>query len=230
MATNRNQFEEFSESVIVKSFGSIRVLVADDHQIVLQGLKTILQDSGLNVVAEAADGQEAVRLARELEPDLAILDIAMPLKNGIDAAAEISKACPQTRTILLTMHSEDRYVLEALRAGVRGYVLKSRAATEVIRAIRDVVDGSIFLSPTVSQALVGAYLQSAGSGFENLTPREIQVLRLVAEGKTTKEIAAILGVNVKTADTHRTNLMHKLDLHSSTDLVHYAIRRGLVQP
>ena len=229
MAISINHPEEFPVRAGMKPQTMLRVLLADDHQIVLQGLKSVLQDGGFNVVAEAVDGRDAVHLARELHPDVAVLDIAMPMMNGIDAAVEIAKTSPSIKVVLLTMHSEDRYILEALRAGVRGYVLKSRAASEVIQAIRDVCEGSIFLSPTISRAIVEVYLHSSGSGFENLTPREVQVLRLVAEGKTTKEVAAVLGVNVKTADTHRTNLMRKLNLHSSTELVHYAIRRGLVQ-
>jgi two-component system, NarL family, response regulator NreC len=209
---------------------ALRILVADDHQIFLRGLKGILEQGGYTIVAEAADGREAVRLASECKPDIAILDIGMPHMNGIEAATEIGKVLPLTKTILLTMHSEDRYVLEALHAGIRGYVLKSRTATEVILAIRDVQRGGIFLSPDVSRAIVDAYLDKSKTNYETLTPREVEVLRLVAEGKTTKEVASILGVSVKTADTHRMNVMHKLDMHSSAELIHYAIRRGLVQP
>jgi two-component system, NarL family, response regulator NreC len=209
---------------------NLRILLADDHQIFLHGLKSILQQGGFTVAAEARDGQEAVRQALECKPDIAILDIGMPNMNGIEATIEISKALPLTKIILLTMHSEDRYVLEALHAGVRGYVLKSRTAAELIHAIRDVQRGGIFLSPDVSRAIVDAYLDKSKTSYETLTPREVEVLRLVAEGKTTKEIASVLGVSVKTADTHRMNLMHKLDMHSSAELIHYAIRRGLVQP
>ena len=207
----------------------LRVLVADDHPIVLKGMLTILREGGLTVVGEAANGQDAIRLAIDQQPDVAILDISMPGINGIEAAKEINKVAPHTKIVLLTMHSEDRYLLEALRAGIRGYVLKTRAITELLQAIRDVYKGNIFLSPDVSRALVQAYLGKAGAGVENLTPREVEVLRLVGQGKTSKEIAAILGITMKTADTHRTNLMHKLDMHSSAELIHYAIRRGLVQ-
>lgn len=209
---------------------SPRILVADDHEIFLQGLKGILQQEGFTIVGEAADGREAVRQALMCTPDVAILDIGMPRMNGIDAAVEIIKALPRTRIVLLTMHTEDRYVLEALRSGIQGYVLKSRTGTEVIQAIRDVSRGGLFLSPDVSRTVVDAYLDRSKTGSESLTPREVEVLRLVGEGKTTKEIASVLGVSVKTADTHRMNLMHKLDMHSSAELIHFAIRRGLVQP
>jgi DNA-binding NarL/FixJ family response regulator len=209
---------------------SLRILVADDHEIFLHGLKGILQHSGFTIVAEAADGREAVRQALEHKPEVAVLDIVMPEINGIEAAIEITKALPDTKIILLTVHSEEQYVLEALRAGIRGYVLKSRASTEVIQAIREVSRGGVFLSPDVSRSIVDAYLDKSKSGSETLTPREIEVLRLVAEGRTTREIAAQLGVSVKTADTHRMNILRKLDMHSTAELIHYAIRRGLVQP
>jgi two-component system, NarL family, response regulator NreC len=221
--SSENVREEYKESGL-----QLRLTVADDHEIFLRGLKSILSQAGFAVVAEAADGQEAIRQAIEHKPDIAILDIGMPNKNGIEAANEIIKTLPDIKIILLTVHSEDRYVLEALHAGIRGYVLKSKAATQVINAIRDVQNGGIYLSPDVSRAIVDAYLEK--TGYETLTPREMEVLRLVGEGKTTKEIAAILGVSVKTADTHRMNVMHKLDLHSSAELIHYAIRRGLVTP
>jgi DNA-binding NarL/FixJ family response regulator len=206
-----------------------RILVADDHELVRQGLRMILEKHGFKVVAEAPDGQAAIREALEQQPDVVILDIAMPLMNGIEAAIEISKVLPRTKVVLLTMHSEDQYVLEALRAGIRAYVLKSRAATEVIQAVRDVCEGNIFLSPSVSSAIVRGYLTKTSNGVDTLTAREVQVLRLVAEGKTTKEIASLLGISVKTADTHRTNIMHKLGVHSSAELIHYAVRRGILQ-
>jgi two-component system, NarL family, response regulator NreC len=229
LSDTREEKSEFSEAVFGRR-SPLRVLIADDHEIFIRGLKGILESSGLTIVAEASNGQEAVRLAAESKPDVAILDLGMPYMNGIEAAAEIRKLLPRTHVILLTVHSEDRYVLEALHAGVRGYVLKSRTASEVIFAIRDVQRGGIYLSPEVSRTIVDAYLDKGKPGPANLTPREMEVLRLVGEGKTTKEVASLLGVSVKTADTHRMNMMHKLDLHSSAELIHYAIRQGFVKP
>ena len=213
-----------------KAERSVRILVADDHQIVLQGLKTILDREGFDIVGEASDGREAVARAVELQPDLVVLDIGMPLMTGIEAAAEIRRSVPSAKLILLTVHTENQYILEALRSGIRGYVLKSRAAGELIEAIQEILKGKIYLSPGISQTVVEAYLQQSPGERESLTRRELQVLQLVAEGKTTKEIAATLGVSVKTADSHRSNIMHKLGMHSVADLVRYAIRRGLVQP
>ncbi len=213
-----------------KAEGPVRVLVADDHEIVLQGLKTILDREGFEIVGEAADGREAVSRAIQVHPDLVVLDIGMPVMTGIEAATEIRKSVPSAKLILLTVHTENRYILEALRSGVRGYVLKSRAAGELIEAIQEVLKGKIYLSPGISQTVVEAYLQQSAGESELLTRRELQVLQLVAEGKTTKEIATSLGVSVKTADSHRSNIMHKLKMHSVADLVRYAIRRGLVQP
>ncbi|MBI4609185.1 MAG: response regulator transcription factor [Candidatus Rokubacteria bacterium] len=208
----------------------LRILLADDHQIVRQGLKAILEREGFGIAGEAADGHEAVRLAREVSPDVAVLDLAMPLLNGLGAAREIHPASPRTRTILLTMHTEDQYILEALRAGFKGIVLKSQAAADLVQAIREVSRGGIYLSPGVSRAVVEAYRAKTELVADPLTPREQEVLQLIAEGKTTKEIATLLGVSVKTAESHRTRLMDKLDIHETASLVRYAIRRGLVEP
>jgi two-component system, NarL family, response regulator NreC len=208
----------------------VRVLVADDHEIVLQGLKTVLDREGFEIVGEASDGAQAVALAVELRPDLIVMDISMPVMTGIEAAAQIRRSVPDAKLLLLTVHTENRYILEALRSGIRGYVLKSRAASELIEAIQEILNGRVYLSPGISQTVVEAYLQQNNTDTESLTRRELQVLQLVAEGKTTKEIAAALDVSAKTADSHRSNIMHKLNLHSVADLVRYAIRRGLVQP
>lgn len=208
----------------------LRILLADDHQIVRQGLRALLEREGFDVAAEASDGLEAVRLARDLQPDVAVLDIAMPLLNGLDAAREVLKGSPRTKAILLTMHAEDHYVLEALRAGVSGYVLKTKAAGDLVRAIREVAGGAIYLSPGVSRAVVQAYRAKSDLPPDPLTPRERQVLQLIAEGKRTKEIAALLGVSVKTAESHRTRLMEKLNIHETASLVRYALQRGLIQP
>ncbi len=213
-----------------KAAQPVRILVADDHQIVRQGLRTILDREGFDIVGEAPDGREAVSWAVELQPDVVVLDIGMPVMTGIEAAAEIRKSVPSAKLVLLTVHTENRYVLEALRSGARGYVLKSRASGELVEAIHEVLEGRMYLSPGISQTVVEAYLQQSTGESESLTRRELQVLQLVAEGKTTKEIAASLSVSVKTADSHRSNIMHKLNMHSVADLVRYAIRRGLVQP
>ncbi|HEV2500084.1 MAG TPA: response regulator transcription factor [Terriglobia bacterium] len=208
----------------------IRILLADDHEVVREGFKSILERQGYEVVGEAPDGLEAVRLAEKLKPQLAILDLAMPLLNGIEATRQILRVSPQTKTILLTMYKENQYVLEALRAGVAGYVLKTKAAKDLVQAIRQVSKGIAYLSPEVSQTLVDVYRSGGEILSEPLTARERQVLQLVAEGKTTKEVASLLDVSVKTAETHRANLMKKLDIHETAGLVRYAIRTGLIHP
>lgn len=210
----------------------LKILLADDHQIVRQGLKALLEQEGFSVVAEASNGQEAVTKARELEPDVAVLDVSMPIMNGLLAAEEIRRSSgTKVRVVLLTVHTESQYVLQALRAGVRGYVLKSKAAENLIQAITDVSNGLTYLSSGVSEAVVEAYLtKQEGGPVEHLTSRELQVLQLVAEGKTTKEIASLLGISFKTAESHRTRIMEKLDIHETAGLVRYAIRRGVIQP
>jgi len=209
---------------------SLHILLADDHLIVRQGLKVLLEREGFNVVGEASDGREAVRLAQELCPDIALLDLTMPLLNGIDAGRAMLQASPKTKIVLLTMHTEDHYVLEALRAGIKGYILKTKAAEELVEAIQEVSRGKLYLTPGVSEAVVQAYLAKTELPPEPLSPREREVLQLVAEGKTTKEVAVVLGISVKTAESHRTRIMEKLDIHETASLVRYAIRRGLVQP
>jgi DNA-binding NarL/FixJ family response regulator len=208
----------------------MRILLADDHPILLEGLSSLLQRQGFQVVGVAADGREAVRLARELRPDVAVLDLTMPVLNGLEAAREIQSSLLARATVLLTLHDEDDYVLEALRAGVKGYVLKSQAPRDVAEAIREAARGGIYLSPGISRVVVDAYLSKREPRADPLSRRERQVLQLVAEGKTTKEIAQALEVSVKTADSHRTRLMKKLGIHETAGLVRYAIRRGLVQP
>ncbi len=206
-----------------------RVLLADDHALIRQGLKALLEKQGIQVVTEASDGQEAVRLAEKAQPEIAILDITMPLLNGVDAARQLMKQVPKTKVILLTQHDEDQYVTEALRAGVKGYVLKSQAAEDLIHAIREVCKGSVYLSPSISRAVVDAYLSKTYVAADPLSTRERQVLQLVGEGKSTKDIALHLGISVKTAESHRARLMRKLDIHETASLVRYAIRRGLIQ-
>lgn len=207
-----------------------RILLADDHVIVRQGLKALLEREGFDVVGEASDGHEAGRLARELSPDVAILDLAMPSLNGIETGRAISRACPPVRTIALTVHTESHYVLAALEAGFSGYVLKSQAAAQLVRAIQEVLRGAIYLSPGISRVVVDASLRKTKPVEDPLTSRERQVLQLVAEGRTTKQIAKLLGVSAKTAESHRTRIMTKLSIHETAGLVRYAIRQGLIQP
>ena len=207
-----------------------QVLLADDHQIVRQGLRGLLEEAGFQVVAEAADGHEALRLAAARpRPDVAVLDLAMPLLNGVDAARALLRGSSKLKVILLTMHTDEPYVLEALRAGVSGYVVKTQAAEDLVRAIQEVERGAVYLSPTVARGLVDV-CRGKGGPANPLSHRERQVLQLIAEGKSTKEVAALLGVSVKTAESHRTHIMSKLDVHETASLVRYAIRSGLVQP
>ena len=208
----------------------IFVLLADDHQMTRDGLGAFLMQQGFKVNSNASNGQEAVRLAGELQPDVAVLDLAMPIVNGLEAAREIQKISPKTKTIFLTMHNENHYILEALRSGAKGFVTKTHAAEDLVQAIRDAVRGKMYLSPEVSRAVVEAYQAKEALPMDPLTPRERQVLQLVAEGKTTKEAAVTLQISVKTAETHRTRIMEKLNVHETAGLVRYAIRRGIIQP
>ncbi len=207
-----------------------RILLADDHQIVRQGFKALLEREGLPVVAEATNGREAVELAQALNPDVAVLDLSMPVLNGLEAAREILQACPRTRVVLLTMHTEEHQIAAALRIGIRGYLVKTQAAEDLVQAIRDVARGEIYLSPGVSRVVVEAHLAGADRLEDPLTPRERQVLQLVAEGKTSKEVAALMGLSVRTAEFYRTRIMEKLDIHDTAGLVRYAIRQGIIQP
>jgi two-component system response regulator NreC len=193
-----------------------------------EGVKALLEREGMDVVGDAENGREAVRLVRERRPDVAALDMNMPVMNGLDAAREIGKSAPKTRVVMLTMFTERSYVLEALRAGVRGYVVKAQAASELVGAIRQAMGGTIYLSPEVSEVVIDALTRPA-SPPDPLTGRERQVLQLVAEGRTTKGIASVLGVSAKTAESHRSHIMRKLDIHATAGLVRYAIRRGLIK-
>jgi DNA-binding NarL/FixJ family response regulator len=208
----------------------IHVLLADDHQMVREGLKSLLEKEGYQVNAEASDGREAVRLAVEMCPEVAILDIAMPVLNGLDAAREIVQRSPSTKAILLTMHAEKGYVLEGLRAGIKGFVTKTHAKEDLVRAIRDALKGMTYLSSEVSEAVVEAYRAHEELSRDPLTPRERQVLQLIAEGRSSKEVASTLNISVNTAETHRSRILEKLDIHEVAGLVRYAIRRGLIRP
>ncbi|MBI5443844.1 MAG: response regulator transcription factor [Deltaproteobacteria bacterium] len=211
-----------------------RVLLADDHGIVRKGLRSLLEsEPEVRVVAEATDGKEAVRLAEELEPDVVIMDIAMPLLNGIEATARITKARPDTRVIVLSMHSDESYLARALTAGAKGYLLKESAEEVLVRAVETVMSGRPFFSPEISKFLMDDYvrqLEQRGpqDSFDLLTDREKEILQLLAEGKTNKDVAVLLELSVYTVETHRTNLMKKLGLHNTAEIVLYAVRRKLV--
>ena len=212
-----------------------RILLADDHDIVRKGLRYLLdRRSGLEVVGEAVDGRQAVKLAEELGADIVIMDIGMPLLNGIDAAAAIVKKNPRTRIIILSMHSDEDYVLRALTAGVKGYLLKDTVEVDLIRAIETVQKGRTFFSPDITEVLLEDYvrqLQDRGlqDSYDLLTQREKETMQLLAEGKSNKEVATVLDVSPLTVDTHRSNLMQKLSLHSTAEIVLYAVRKKLIQ-
>ena len=205
----------------------IRILLADDHVMFRQGLRVLLEQAGMSVIGEASDGQEALRLAHEHTPDVAVLDIAMPSLNGLETARRLRETLPQTKIVLLTMHTEEPYVLEALQAGAVGYVLKTQAAGDIVQAIRDALEGAMYLSARVAHTVVQAYLTRSAHSPDPLTSREREIVQRIAEGQTTKEIAAALGLSVKTVESHRNSLMRKLDIHETATLVRYAIRRGL---
>ncbi|TMQ55454.1 MAG: response regulator transcription factor [Candidatus Eisenbacteria bacterium] len=209
---------------------STRVLIADDHALFRDGLKALLVAGEFEIVAEVENGQDAIREARRLHPDVAIVDIGMPGLNGVDAAREVLRVSPGTKVIVLTMHKDHIYIAESLRAGARGYVLKSRGAKELLEALREIVRGGIYLSPGLSQEVVESFLRGDKPPESPLSPREREVLQLVAEGKTTKEVAATLFISFKTVESHRQRIMSKLDLHETASLVRYAIRSGLIQP
>lgn len=197
---------------------------------VRQGLRTLLEREGFEVAGEASSGREAIELVQALKPDIAVLDLSMPILNGIDVAAEILRLCPGTRTILLTMHSEEHQVEAALRAGVRGYLLKTQAAEDLVRAVREVSRGEICLGSIVSRVFIDGYLAGTSRATAALAPRERQVLQLIAEGRTSKEIAVLLELTVRTAESYRSRIMEKLDIHNTAGLVRYAVRRGVVEP
>jgi two-component system response regulator NreC len=207
----------------------LSVILAEDHVLVRQGLRSLLDREDFAVVGEGSNGQEAVRLATEKQPDIAVLDLGMPLMNGLEAAQEIVRRSGRTKIVLLTRHDDDQYVLTALRLGVRGYVLKSQAVYDLVQAIRQVFRGEVYLSPGVSRAVVDAFLSKSEFPQDRLTARERQVVKLIGEGKTTKEAASFLGISTKTAESHRTRLMQKLDIHSTAELVRYAVRHGLIE-
>ncbi len=209
----------------------MRLLVADDHGIVRGGLKLLLdRQPGMEVVAEAADGAEAVELALRVRPDLCVLDQSMPLLTGLQATRQILAHAPEVAVLLLSMHDDERYVFEALKAGASGYVLKREADTDLVDAVRAVQRGEPFLTNAAERSLVRAWMEDKGAGpAEALTPREQEVLKLIAEAHTNREIGEVLHLSEKTVESHRANLLRKLGMRDRVELVRYAIRRGLVE-
>lgn len=209
------------------------IVLADDHQVVRKGIRALLEmEQDFQVVGEAGDGLEAVQLTLRLRPDVLVLDLMMPGLNGIDVARQVTKQVPQTRVVVLSMYASEDYVLEALRNGASGYVLKDASTSELVQAIRDVVTGRRYLSPPLAERAIDAYVrqtqESTLDPYETLTDREREVLHLAAEGLTSTEIAERLSLSPRTVETHRSNMMRKLGLRTQTDLVRYAIRRGII--
>jgi DNA-binding NarL/FixJ family response regulator len=212
---------------------TIRVLIADDHTLVRAGIRALLQGlEGVEVVAEAGDGREAMALAQVHRPDVLVTDIAMPHVSGLELAGRVARELPEARVIILSMHGNEEYASRALQAGAAGYLLKDSGLAELELAVRAVARGETYLSPAVSKHVIADYLRRTGGAPPkpgSLTPRQRQVLRLIAEGQTTKAIARLLGVSVKTVETHRAQLMDRLDIHDVAGLVRHAIRIGLVE-
>jgi DNA-binding NarL/FixJ family response regulator len=214
--------------------GKIRILLADDHGVVRQGLRFILErQPDMEVAGEAATGREAVKLAEELSPDLVIMDIAMPQLNGIEATAQIVRRSPQIGVIVLSMHSDEEYLVRALSAGAKGYLLKDSAEVDLVRAVQAVANKKPFFSPAIAKTLLEeymGYLQQKGlkDSYDLLTEREKEILQLLAEGKSNKEVAEILNLSPYTVETHRTHLMQKLNLHNTAEIVLYAVRKKLI--
>jgi Response regulator containing a CheY-like receiver domain and an HTH DNA-binding domain len=211
----------------------VQILLVDDHAIVRQGLRALLEaEPSFKVVDEAGNGLDAIEKVKKLKPDVAVLDLMMSNLNGLEAARQISKISPRTKIIILSMYDDEGFVLEALGNGASGYVLKDSDSSDLIHAIREVLTGRHYLSPPLTDRAISAYQQFAKAEtfdkYDTLTTREREVLQLTVEGATHSEIAAKLGISVRTAETHRANLMNKLDIHSKADLIRYAIKRGII--
>ncbi len=212
----------------------VRILIADDHPFLRTGLRHVLEEqSDFRVAGEAGDGREAVRLAQQERPDVAILDIGMPNLNGIEAARQICDSVPGIAVVVLSMHSDESYVLRALKAGARAYLLKESAEADLVAAVRAVSQGKAFFSPAVSQMLLNDYMRqmrerAVEDSYELLTPREREILQMIAEGKSNKDIANLLNLSVYTVETHRAKLMQKLNLRSVPELILYAVRKGII--
>jgi DNA-binding NarL/FixJ family response regulator len=212
----------------------IRVLVADDHNLIRAGLRLVIsQESDFVVVGEAENGRQAMEKARELKPDVVVMDIGMPDLNGIEACRQILESLPDTQVVMLSMHSDEGYVLRALKAGARAYLLKDSAEADLARAIRAAASGKSFFSPAVAKLLLDDYMRKlertgAEDSYELLTPREREILQLVAEGKSSKDVANLLKLSVYTVETHRANILQKLNLKSVAELILYAVRKGII--
>jgi DNA-binding NarL/FixJ family response regulator len=212
----------------------LQIVIGDDHTLFRQGLRKILEERPeWVIVGEAGDGREAVRLALAMQPDVIVLDIGMPLLNGIDATRQIVKRLPQTRVLILSMHAQEAYVVQALQAGAHGYLLKDSAAQELIHAVDVVADGKSFFSPAVAKVMLNDYVKrlsdhGASDRYDLLSEREREIFQLVAEGRSSKDIAALLSLSPTTVETHRAHIMQKLNLHNTAELVLYAVRRGVI--
>jgi len=211
----------------------LRILLADDHTMVRQGLRKVLEERPeWQVVAEAGDGHEAVRLAELHKPNVAVLDVAMPLLNGIEATRRIAKRVPHTRILVLSMYSDEAYVTQMMKAGATGYLLKDSAGVDLLEAVQAVAQGKSYFSPAVARLMLDDYARQRGTDddrYESLSDREREIFQLIAEGKANKEIAALLFISLSTVETHRARVMEKLDLHSAAEIVLYAVRRGVIR-
>lgn len=215
----------------------LRLLLADDHEIVRKGLRSVLEaQRDCEVVGEAADGRQAIALVKELSPDIVILDISMPLLNGLEATRQILKIRPQTKVLILTMHESDPLIRDVLDAGARGYILKTDAGRDLVSAVESLRRNKTFFTSRVSQMILDGFLKGdsrpadSETGGIRLTPRQREIVQLLAEGKSSKEVAVALDLSVKTAETHRANIMRKLDCHSVSEVVRYAIRNKIIEP
>jgi two-component system response regulator NreC len=213
---------------------TIRILLADDHTVVRKGLRLLLEShSGFSVIADAPDGRQAVAMAEQHTPDVVVMDVAMPILNGIEAARQISAKLPETAIVFLSMHSDEGYVLKALKAGARAYLLKDSAEHDLVSAVIAVSEGKAFFSPAISKMLVEDYMRQmrerkVEDSYELLTTREREVLQVLAEGRNNKEVAALLNLSLYTVETHRSNIFQKLNLHNGAELILYAIRKGVI--
>ena len=213
---------------------NLGILLADDHTLMRQGLRKILEErSDWEVVAEAGDGREAVRLALEHKPDVAVMDIAMPLLNGIEATRQITRRAPEVRVLILSMYSDEAYILQVLQAGAKGYLLKDSADADLIRAVNAVGKGKSFFSPAVAKVMLDDYVRHLAERgitdrYDSLSEREREIFQLIAEGHSNKEMAELLSLSVSTVETHRAHIMEKLDVHSTAEIVLYAVRKGVI--